>query len=129
MAFTKTGRQLIKEAQAESGLLCRIGSGVGRTANPLLGAGLVGFSVTSGERSLGEAAGDTVGGMAGWSAGKRIGGKLIQSFFPNAGFWGRAASIAAGLVGSLGGSMAGKAVVGTALPFKRPSATHESYFR
>lgn len=101
----------------------RMKSGIGRSINPLVSGGIIGASVASGEQSLGEAVGDVAGGMAGWNAGSAV----AKRYIPNVGFWGKAANIGIGMIGSLVGSSAGNTVLGAALPFKRPPQTPDTY--
>jgi len=139
MAFTKSGMALIKQANAAQSTvppqqaakptgvmagLGRIGSGIGRVANPLLVGGFIGNAVLSGEQSLGESVGETVGGIGGFSLGNRI----AQHFIPKGGFWGAAARAAAGMAGASIGSLAGSAL-GSKVPlYHRQPQTPESYF-
>lgn len=132
MVMTKAGKELVNEARENSGSstrLGRIGAGVGRAVNPLITGGFIGASVASGEQSLGEAVGDAVGGYAGWGLGSSLSNRLTSKFFPNAGLWGKAVNLAAGLIGAGIGSSVGNTVLGAALPFRRSPQEPEKYFQ
>lgn len=110
-----------------NGLLARAGSVAGRALWPGLMAFQAGSDLMSGEKNLGEAAGDLVGMTAGWTASQKAMNHLTS------GIKNKWVKTPLGFLGAMAGSMAASSIAGSALgkimPWQRKPQNAQDYLQ